>query len=430
MKENNGRKTGSDVDTNRIADFCRRNVKYISAGVLLAALVAVIAVTTLGDKDEAQDPEQEVAASVAEGDGEDAQDAQAEYEVDVPEVKELVSTYYNSYAAGDVDKLSSITQSLSDMEKSYIKMMNEYVEGYNDITCYTKPGSEEGSYLASVAFSMKFHNVDGDLPGMDFFYIRTNDKGDLYIDNLYSSFNREIQEQSVDDAVEKEIQAFEDGEDVQELLKEFQDKYNAAIDSDADLKNMVDQVAEAIKGWASSYSADSPTQTADASDQAEQPADESGGADSQDTQDAANTDSQDAAADDTQDADAANTDSQDAAADDTQDADAANTDSQDDAQDADSQDTAADDTQDADTDSQDTDDGSDNSGLNYVPEGKVLTASSGYNVRASMSETAEVLGVTAVGDEIKVVLSYAEGWTKVEWGGKTGYIRTDLLLNN
>ena len=68
--------------------------------------------------------------------------------------------------------------------------------------------------------------------------------------------------------------------------------------------------------------------------------------------------------------------------------------------------------------------------INYVPEGKVLTASKGYNVRKSMSEDAERIGTTAVGDEIKVVLSYAEGWTKVEWNGTTGYIRTDLLLAN
>ena len=47
-----------------------------------------------------------------------------------------------------------------------------------------------------------------------------------------------------------------------------------------------------------------------------------------------------------------------------------------------------------------------------------------------MNESAELVGTTAEGDSIKVILSYAEGWTKVEWNGQTGYIRTDLLLNN
>ena len=68
--------------------------------------------------------------------------------------------------------------------------------------------------------------------------------------------------------------------------------------------------------------------------------------------------------------------------------------------------------------------------INYVPEGTVLTANNSYNVRVSMNESAELVGTTAIGDSIKVILSYAEGWTKVEWNEKTGYIRTDLLLNN
>ncbi len=68
--------------------------------------------------------------------------------------------------------------------------------------------------------------------------------------------------------------------------------------------------------------------------------------------------------------------------------------------------------------------------INYVPEGKVLTATNRYNVRKSMNESADLVGTTEEGDSITVVLSYAEGWTKVEWNGQTGYIRTDLLLNN
>ena len=51
-------------------------------------------------------------------------------------------------------------------------------------------------------------------------------------------------------------------------------------------------------------------------------------------------------------------------------------------------------------------------------------------MRVSMNESAELVGTTAVGDTITVILSYAEGWTKVEWNGTTGYIRTDLLLAN
>ena len=59
-----------------------------------------------------------------------------------------------------------------------------------------------------------------------------------------------------------------------------------------------------------------------------------------------------------------------------------------------------------------------------------MTANDAYNIRVSMSETSDKVGTTAIGDTIKVILSYEEGWTKVEWNGKTGFIKTDLLLNN
>jgi uncharacterized protein YgiM (DUF1202 family) len=37
------------------------------------------------------------------------------------------------------------------------------------------------------------------------------------------------------------------------------------------------------------------------------------------------------------------------------------------------------------------------------------------------------VGLAYQGDVVKVIQSYAEGWTKVEWNGQTGYIKTDLI---
>ncbi len=62
-----------------------------------------------------------------------------------------------------------------------------------------------------------------------------------------------------------------------------------------------------------------------------------------------------------------------------------------------------------------------------LPEGAEITLTDTVNVRVSMSETAEKVGVAAPGDVVKVIMSYAEGWTKVEWNGQTGYMKTDLI---
>ena len=64
---------------------------------------------------------------------------------------------------------------------------------------------------------------------------------------------------------------------------------------------------------------------------------------------------------------------------------------------------------------------------NGLTEGTVITLSSTTNIRSAMSETADKVGVAYMGEKVKVVMSYAEGWTKVTWNGKTGYVKTDLL---
>ena len=404
MSNSKRRKSEYDVDSNKIVTFCRKNVKYISAGILTVALVVVLFMT-VGDSKSGEDSTSlgtESSASGEQGEEGDGGQQQAEeqedydYEVDMPEIKELMSTYYNSYAAGDVDKLDSITESLSDMEKSYIKMLNEYVESHSDIKCYTKEGLEEGSYLVSVTFDMNFSDVEGGLPGMDFFYIKTGEKG-LYIDNLYSSFNREVGEQETAKEIDDLIKEFEGGDDVQKLRAEFQDKYEKALEADEKLKEMADKVKDAIRDWSSSYTPE------------EKEKEEEGKEDKKDTKDKKKKDKKDKKEDTEQKDDGSEGQSDESG------------ESQGDTPEAPKEEEAPPE----DTSSEDT-----SSGINYVPEGKVLTASSSYNVRKSMNESAELVGTTAEGDSIKVILSYAEGWTKVEWNGLTGYIRTDLLLNN
>lgn len=365
----------------KITDFLKKNVRYVSRTAMVFALASVLMLTGCNEKSESNEPAEsqtETEQPVSADNAEQPQAEKDEYEVDAhPEVKELVSTYYNSYAAGDIDKLVSITQFLSDMEKSYIQMMNEHVESYSDVTCYTKEGLEDGSYLVSATFNMHFSGMEGGLPGMDFFYLRTSEDGKVYIDNRYSSFNRLLQEQETEAEVDSLIAEFEGGEDVQKLREEYQNKYEQAVVADENLKNMADTVSEAIRQWRASYSPDAPQEGEQPTENAEAPAENT---EAQPEEPAENQEQA----------------------------------SQEPAENTEEEAPQEDSTPE----------------INYVPEGKVLTANSSYNVRKSMSETAELVGTTAEGDSITVVLSYAEGWTKVEWNGLTGYIRTDLLLNN
>lgn len=62
-----------------------------------------------------------------------------------------------------------------------------------------------------------------------------------------------------------------------------------------------------------------------------------------------------------------------------------------------------------------------------LTEGTVITLTDTVNIRESMSETADKVGTAYQGEKVTVQMSYAEGWTKVTWNGKTGYIKSSLL---
>ena len=387
--------SGFSID--KMIKFCKSNVRYLSGGVLVAAMVVVLAFTTSckSGGEDAKDDKSVTQEDSQNGDAQgsanaDNQETEApKEEVDEhPEITELVSTYYNSYAAGDLDKLSGIARKVSDMEKDYIKMMNEHVESYGDVSCTVTNGEEEGSYIVSAVYEMKFAGVDDTLPGMNVFYVQTNKKGELYINNRYSSFNRELQERKTKKKILTLMEEFENSDAIKKLQQDVQTEYDKKVAANEDLQKKLNEVAEAIANWKDNYT---PSEDNEDAQQPEENTDDAQQADEQQPEE--NTD---------------------------------------DAQQADEQqpEESTDDAQQADDGSQDdgADDGS--TGLNYVPEGTVLTANDGYNVRKSMDETSELVGTTAVGDSIKVILSYAEGWTKVEWNGTTGYIRTDLLLNN
>ncbi len=62
-----------------------------------------------------------------------------------------------------------------------------------------------------------------------------------------------------------------------------------------------------------------------------------------------------------------------------------------------------------------------------IAEGTVITLKEAVNIRSSMSETADKIGTAYEGEKVTVQMSYAEGWSKVTWNGKTGYVKSSLL---
>ena len=176
-----------------------------------------------------------------------------------PEVNELIQNYYNYMAAGDMEGLASVEDTTSEEEQNRILRSRDLVEGYQNISCYTKKGLEDGSYLVFVYYELKFAQIDTAAPGLSALYVYTNDEGNLVI------FNGEAS-----DELNAYVEEMAQEEDVLALREEVRVKYEEAKAADA---NLAEQEERYLR-IAESSSETTEEQPAEEQPAEEQPAEE------------------------------------------------------------------------------------------------------------------------------------------------------------
>ena len=413
---------------NEVLRFIREHIRYFAAGALVVVLVIVLAMCA---KPKGSDSDVVVNAT------ESTQATEEAYQVDANEnINALITQYHTAYAAGDVTTLSSIATPISANEQSYIGLFSQYVDEYQNIKCYTKTGLDENSYLVSVSMEIKFTGVDTTAPGLDFFYVRTNDDGSLYIDNLYSQYNLANQENALDTSIQNLIGQFESESDVMALQSEVQTRYDEALAADENLTNMIQTtIPAAIKDWVSQMAAQAATEQTEAAEATEQPETEQPQETEQQEEIIQQTDTL-ATKDRVNVRAAADVESEKlgtldqgtvvtrtAIAGDWSVIDYNGTAGyvKNEFLTYDLPDTTADSNSDSSADD------SDSTNVASIAEGTVIMLQNTTNIRSGMSEDSSKVGTAYAGEKVTVVMSYAEGWTKVKWNGETGYIKTSLL---
>ena len=386
---------------NEVLRFIREHIRYFAAGALVVVLILVLAMCA---KPKGSDSDVVVNANATE--------------------------------STQATTLSSIATPISANEQSYIGLFSQYVDEYQNIKCYTKTGLDANSYLVSVSMEIKFTGVDTTAPGLDFFYVRTNDDGTLYIDNLYSQYNLANQENALDTSVQSLIGQFESESDVVELQSEVQTRYDEALAADENLANMIQTtIPAAIKDWVSQVAAQAATEQTEATEAAEQPETEQPQETEQQEETVQQTETL-ATKDRVNVRAAADTESEKLG---TLDQGTVVTRTAVDGDWSvidyngttgyvknefltyDLPDTTADNNSDSSSDN------SDSTNSASIAEGTVIMLENTTNIRSGMSEDSSKVGTAYAGEKVTVVMSYAEGWTKVKWNGETGYIKTSLL---
>jgi uncharacterized protein YgiM (DUF1202 family) len=165
----------------------------------------------------------------------------------VPEINELFSTYYTAMVEGDTDTMSRLVDHLDATEILKAQETSKYIDSYPVLEVYTKPGPKEGTYVAYVYNEVKFNDYEKPVPGMRVYYVCTNENGEYYINEDGEESEEELSyirdlnlQDDVVDLNNRAAVAYNDMVDGDETLRTFLVDLNAEID-----KNVGEALARA-----------------------------------------------------------------------------------------------------------------------------------------------------------------------------------------
>mgnify|MGYP003304450229 FL=1 len=220
------------------SDVQWRNIDHTKVYIALALLAALLIVMVtlivgvvkgrdekLSDKQEPHVSEEQVGdETVAKEPEEEAEEADP-LEVDAyTAINVLVTDYFTGLSNGDLALVESTVDVLTDEEKLTIERKKDYIEAYHNITCYTKKGPEEGSYVVFASYDMKIYNIETAAPGIMALYVCTAEDGRFYI------FNGEASEK-----LTNFVLALAEDEEVAAVIADVDARYQELIAQDEDL---------------------------------------------------------------------------------------------------------------------------------------------------------------------------------------------------
>lgn len=214
----------------------------LAALVVVVVLVITLAVNAVsGTKDAEKAQKQQDITAEADQTAETSEDADdaAEEEDDslkvdaYDEINDLISRYFTGLANGDMELVAGTVDVLTEEEKLTIDKKKDYIESYDNISCYTKKGLEENSYVVFAAYEMKIYNIDTPAPGIMALYVCTADDGSMYI------FNGDASEELTDYVLQ-----LASDEEVAAVIADVDARYQQLVTENEDLGKFADTMLQ------------------------------------------------------------------------------------------------------------------------------------------------------------------------------------------
>ena len=152
-----------------------------------------------------------------------------------PEINQVVRTYYDAQAEGNIEVITSLNTRLNEIETIRVQELSKYIDSYPVLDVYTKPGMEENAYVAYVYSEVLFSDAEEALPGMQTYYIGLNENGEYFInDGTY------------DDTIWDYIKEITLQDDVVDLNNRVAVAYNEMLAENEELNEFVAYLKEKI----------------------------------------------------------------------------------------------------------------------------------------------------------------------------------------
>ncbi len=152
-----------------------------------------------------------------------------------PEINNVIRTYYDAQAEGNIETISSLNAYLDDIDTIRVQELSKYIDSYPVLDVYTKPGIEDNTYVAYVYSETLFSDVEKALPGMQTYYIGQNESGDFFIND--GTYNADVWDY---------IKALTLQDDVVDLNNKVAVEYNEMLAEDEELNEYVAYLKEKI----------------------------------------------------------------------------------------------------------------------------------------------------------------------------------------
>lgn len=208
----------------KVQDYAKSNKKLFSLYIILGVLCIVLIIGlasgwgTAGKKESA---DKEI----------DIENVQVKQD-EITEINTLINDYYTARVNADVGKISELTDNTQTYTEEQLKQ--SIVESYNNISCYVAEGQEEDTFIVFAYWEVKLVNTDTLAPGIDSFYVVRDEESGKYLIHA-----------GMGDDVEEYISALTENSKIKAFFEETNNKFNAAVNSDDNLKALYDYFNQA-----------------------------------------------------------------------------------------------------------------------------------------------------------------------------------------